>query len=74
MRVEPSGMRVVPFYLFVFIFGRIGSSLLHRLSPVVASGHYSLLRCAGFALQWLLLLRSTGSRCMGFSSCSMRAQ
>ena len=28
----------------------------------------------GFLLWWLLLLRSTGSRCMGFSSCSMQAQ
>jgi len=27
----------------------------------------------GFSLQWLLLLHSTGSRCMGFSSCSMLA-
>ena len=29
---------------------------------VVASGSYSSLWCAGFSLQWLLLLRSTGSR------------
>ena len=28
-----------------------------------ASGGYSSLRCVGFSLQWLLLLRSTGSRC-----------
>ena len=40
------------------------------LSLVVASGGYSLLWCVGFSLQWLLLLRSTGSRCVGFSSCS----
>ena len=47
-------------YLFVylFIYGCIGSSLLR----------------AGFSLQWLLLLRSTGSRCVGFSSCGTRAQ
>ena len=32
------------------------------LSLVAASGGYSLLRCAGFSLRWLLLLRSTGSR------------
>ena len=44
-------------YLFVFIFGHIGSSL----------------RCAGFSLRWLLLLRSTGSRREGFSSCGARA-
>ena len=40
------------------------------LSLVVASGGYSSLRCAGFSLRWLLLLQSTGSRRMGFSSCS----
>ena len=38
------------------------------LSLVVASGGYSSLRCAGFSLRWLLLLRSTG-----FSSCGSRA-
>ena len=41
----------------------------HGLSLVVVSGSYSLLLCVGFSLQWLLLLRSTGSRCAGFSSC-----
>ena len=46
----------------------------HRLSLVVASGGYSSLRCAGFSLQWLLLLQSTGSRRAGFSSCGARAQ
>ena len=44
------------------------------LSLVVASGGYSLLRCAGFSLWWLLLLRSIGSRRAGFSSCSTWAQ
>ena len=39
------------------------------LSLVAASGGYSLLRCAGFSLWWLLLLQSTGSRRTGFSSC-----
>ena len=39
------------------------------LSLVAVSRGYSLLRCAGFLLQWLLLWRSTGSRCVGFSSC-----
>ena len=42
------------------------------LSLVVASRGYSLLRCAGFSLRWLLLLRSMGSRCTGFSSCGSR--
>ena len=34
----------------------------HGLSLVAASRGYSSLRCAGFSLRWLLLLRSTGSR------------
>ena len=44
------------------------------LSLAAASGDRSLLRCAGFLLRWLLLLRSTGSRCVGFSSCGTWAQ
>ena len=47
---------------------------MHGLSLVAVSGGYSLLLCAGFSLRWLLLLWSTGSRCVGFSSCGMRAQ
>ena len=35
---------------------------------------FSSLRCAGFSLQWLLLLWSSGSRHVGFSSCGMQAQ
>ena len=42
---------------------------MRGLSLVAASGSYSSLRCAGFSLQWLLLLWSTGSRRAGFSSC-----
>ena len=38
------------------------------LSLVAPSGDYSLLQCAGFSLQWLLLLRSTSCTCAGFSS------
>ena len=44
------------------------------LSLVAASGGYSLLRCAGFSLQWLLLLQSMGSRHAGFSSCGTWAK
>ena len=47
---------------------------LCELSLVVASGSCSWLRCTGFSLQWLLLLQSISSRCLGFSSCSMPAQ
>ena len=35
------------------------------LSLVGVSGSYSLLWCVGFSLWWLLLLWSTGSRCVG---------
>ena len=45
-----------------------------RLSLASASWGYSSLWYAGFSLQWLLLLQSTGSRHAGFSSCGMRAQ
>ena len=52
---------------WVFVAGR-------GLSLVAVSGGYSPLRCTGFSLRWLLLLQSTGSRHVGFSSCGMRAQ
>ena len=49
-----------------------------ELSLVAASGGYSSLRCMGFSLRWLLLLRSTGSRhtgsvvvARGLSSCGL---
>ena len=44
------------------------------LSLVAASGGYSSLRCVGFSLRWLLLLRSMASRHTGFSSCGAWAQ
>ena len=44
------------------------------LSLVAASMDYSLSRCVGFLLWWLLLLWSTGCRRTGFSSCGMHAQ
>ena len=47
---------------------------VRRLSVVEGSGGYSLLRCAGFSLRWLLLLWSMGSRHVGFSSCGTRVQ
>ena len=53
----------------------------YGLSLVAPIGGYSSLRCAGFSLRWLLLLRSTGSRhagsvvvARGLSSCGSRAQ
>ena len=44
-----------------------------RLSLAAASGGYTSLWCAGFSLWWLLLLQSTGSRHVGFSSCGAQA-
>ena len=49
-----------------FTFGCAGSSLLRELSLVVGAGATLHLWCAGFSLQWLLLLPSTGSRALGF--------
>ena len=46
----------------------------HELSLVSASGGYSSLWCTGFSLQWLLLLQSSDSRRVGFSSCGAWAQ
>ena len=61
-------------YLFVYLFRLHWVSVAaRRLSLVEASRGYSSLRCAGFSLRWLLLLRSTGSRHMGFSSCGSQA-
>ena len=61
-------------YLFIY-FGLHWVFVAARgLSLVVASSGYSLLWSMGFSLQWLLLLRSTGSRHVGFSSCGTWAQ
>ena len=51
---------------YLFIFGCVGSSLLRT--------GFLQLWFAGFTLWWLLLLQSTGSRHMDFSSCGARAQ
>ena len=58
---------------FIYIRLRWVFTAERGFSLVAVSGGYSLLRCAGFSLQWLLLLQSTGSRCLGFSSCGTRA-
>ena len=50
------------YILFIYIFGRTVSSMLCRLSP---GGATLRLGCAGCSLWRLLLLRSTGSRCLG---------
>ena len=61
-------------YVFIYLWLRWVFVAVCGLSLVVASGGYSSLRCTGFSLRWLLLLRSTGSRHAGFSSCSLQAQ
>ena len=62
------------FYLFIYFWLHWVFTAAHGLSSLVAaSGGYSSLQCAGFSLRWLLLLRSTGSRRTGFSSCGSRA-
>ena len=60
--------------LFTYIWLHWVSVAVRGLSLVAASGGYSWLQCAGFSLRWLLLLQSTGSRRVVFSSCGTRAQ
>ena len=81
MFLNVHGPAVFPFYFILFFKNKVIYFWLHwvfvavcRLSLVVASGGYSTLRGAGFSLRWLLLLRSMGSRHVGFSSCGTRAQ
>ena len=61
-----------PWLFFFFFFNKFIYFWLRwvfiaacRLSLVAVSGSYSLLPCVGFSLEWLLLLRSTGSRLAG---------
>ena len=61
------------FFIFIFWLHWVFIAVC-RLSLVAASGGYSLLLCVGFSFWWLLLLQSTGSRCVGFSICGMWAQ
>ena len=61
------------FNLFIYFWLHWVFVAARGLSLVVGSGGYSALRCTGFSLRWLLLLRSTGSRRAGFSSCGSRA-
>ena len=61
------------FILFIYFWPRWVFVAVCGLSLVATSGGYSSLRCAGFSLWWLLLLRSTGSRSAGFSSCGSQA-
>ena len=58
---------------FIYFWLRWVFVAARGLSLVAASGGYSSLWCTGFSLRWLLLLWSTGSRCVGFSSCGLWA-
>ena len=60
-------------YLWMAVLGPRGYA---GFSLVVASRGYCWLRCLGFSLWWLLMLKSTeqGSRHAGFSSCTTWAQ
>ena len=56
------------FILFIYFWLHWVFVAARGLSLVAMSGGYSLVRYAGFLLQWFLLLQSTGSRHAGFSS------
>ena len=62
------------FFLIYLFLAALVFIAARRLSLVAASRGHSLLRCAGLSLRWPLLLRSTGSRRTGFSSCVTKAQ
>ena len=65
------------FFKFIYLFNLFLAAWVFLaacvLPLVVASGGYSSLRCVGFSLRWLFLLRSMGSRHAGFRSCGLRA-
>ena len=52
-------------FLFIYFWLYWVFVVACRLSLVVVSEGYSLVAGMGFSLGWLLLLWSTGSRCMG---------
>ena len=58
---------------FIYLFLAVLGLAVRMFSLVAVSEGYSSLRCVGVSLQWLLLLRSMGSRHAGFSSCGTRA-
>ena len=58
-------------YLFIYLF--MAALGLCCCVHVFSRCNYSLLWCAGFLSQWLLLLQSTGSRRVDFSNCGTQA-
>ena len=62
------------FLVFGFFFAALRLCCCTRaFSSCGEQGGYSSLQCACFSLRWLLLLWSTGSRRVGFSSCGSQA-
>ena len=59
--------------LFIHFWLRWVFAAARGLSLDAESQGYSSLRCVGFSLRWLLLLRSTGCRRASLSSCGARA-
>ena len=69
LAVDPFPLVSLNINLFIYFWLRWVFVAARGLSLVAVSGGYSSLQCTGFSLWWLLLLRSMGSRCAGFSSC-----
>ena len=72
--VPHCGLFFFKFIYFIYFWLRWAFVVARGLSVVAENGGYSSLWCTGFSLQWLLLLRSMGSRQMSFSSCGTWAQ
>ena len=68
------GVGAVFLFAFFFFFWLCWVFVDRGLSLVAASSGYSSWQHAGFSVWWLLLLQSTGSRHVGFSSCGTWAQ
>ena len=71
--VATSFFFLINLFIYSFLAALDLRCCVQAFSLVAASGGYSSLRCAGFSLRWLLLLRSMGSRHVGFSSCGSQA-
>ena len=65
--------RIFLFYFIYLFLAALGVRCCAQAFSSCSDWGYSSLRCAGFSLRWLLLLRNTGSRQAGFSSCGWRA-
>ena len=75
MKGSEDGIYLLQNFFFFFFFCLFWVFIAAcGLSLVAVSRGYSSLLCMGVSLWWLLLLRSTGSRCAGFGSCGTRAQ